>query len=130
MILVNSSHLSQKNTELLAPVDYNHIYALTSIIHERIRSGILDSPSWGLVRTAKVAARIYAPLGTKMSLGDHIRVIRTFLGAFKDSDDTSQLDAHPTEQNGHPSSEAVMRARMSQDLKVRKCYLVVHVSYK
>ena len=52
-------------------------------MHQQISHGTLDSPSWGLIRTSKLAARIYAPLGTHMSLGDHVRVVRTFLDAFK-----------------------------------------------
>lgn len=32
---------------------------------------------------ARLAAPIYAPLGTSMGLGDYVRVVRTFLEAFK-----------------------------------------------
>ncbi|KAF8973156.1 hypothetical protein BDZ97DRAFT_1779746 [Flammula alnicola] len=71
------------NPELLSPVDFNDVRALTSKIHDKISSGTLDSPSWDLIRTAKLAARMYAPLGTMMSLGDHVRIIRTFFEAFK-----------------------------------------------
>ncbi|KAJ7072102.1 hypothetical protein C8F01DRAFT_1243181 [Mycena amicta] len=69
--------------ELLAPVDFNHIRALTAQMTEQITSGTFDSPSWDLVRVSKLAARMYAPLGTRMSLGDYVRVVRTFLEAFK-----------------------------------------------
>lgn len=64
-------------------MDFANIRALTSTIQEKIGSGTLDSPSWDLIRTAKLAARMYAPLGTMMTLGDHVRIIRTFLEAFK-----------------------------------------------
>ena len=64
-------------------MDFADIRALTSTIQEKIGSGTLDSPSWDLIRTAKLAARMYAPLGTMMTLGDHVRIIRTFLKAFK-----------------------------------------------
>lgn len=64
-------------------MDFANIRALTSKIQEKIGSGTLDSPSWDLIRTAKLAARMYAPLGTMMTLGDHVRIIRTFLEAFK-----------------------------------------------
>ncbi|SJK97467.1 uncharacterized protein ARMOST_00719 [Armillaria ostoyae] len=74
------------NPELLEPVDYTHIRSVTSDIHRQISSGTFDSPSWNLIRTSKLAARIYAPLGTHMSLGDHVRVARTFLEAFKSAD--------------------------------------------
>jgi len=69
--------------ELLAPVDYNHIRQITAQMHDVISSGTIDSPTWDLIRTAKLAFRIYAPLGTSMSLGDYVRGIRNFLDAFK-----------------------------------------------
>ncbi|KAH0588888.1 hypothetical protein H2248_004677 [Termitomyces sp. 'cryptogamus'] len=77
------------NPELIAPVDYNNIRLLTTKMHDIISSGTIDSPTWDLVRTAKTAARIYAPLGTFMSLGDHVRVIRNFIDALR-----------PTEMHG------------------------------
>lgn len=49
----------------------------------QISAGTLDAPSWDVIQTAKVAARIYAPLGTNMTLGDHVRVIQTFVEGFK-----------------------------------------------
>ena len=52
-------------------------------MHQQISYGTLDAPSWRLIRNAKVAARIYAPLGTQMCLGDYVRIERTFLEAFK-----------------------------------------------
>ena len=52
-------------------------------MHREISAGTLDSPSWDLIRAAKLATRMYAPLGTRMSLGDYVRVVRTFLEAFK-----------------------------------------------
>lgn len=64
-------------------MDFANIRALTSTIQEKIGSGALDSPSWDLIRTAKLAARMYAPLGTMMTLGDYIRISRSFLEAFK-----------------------------------------------
>ncbi|KAI0341905.1 hypothetical protein BDW22DRAFT_1331173 [Trametopsis cervina] len=72
-----------KNPELLEPIDYSEIRSLTAKMHQQIGSGTLDAPSWRLHRIAKSAARIYAPLGTEMSLGDYVRIVRTFLEAFK-----------------------------------------------
>ncbi|ESK96626.1 acyltransferase domain protein [Moniliophthora roreri MCA 2997] len=83
------------NPELLAPVDFNIIRSITAQMHQQICHGTLDSPSWDLIRTSKLAARIYAPLGTRMSLGDHVRVVRTFLDAFKTANtaaDEQKLD--------------------------------------
>ena len=73
----------QDNPELLDPVDFANIRGLTAKLHEKISSGTYDSPSWDLIRTAKLASRIYAPLGTLMSLGDHVRLSRSFLELFK-----------------------------------------------
>lgn len=55
-------------------------------MHQEISSRTIDAPSWEVVRTAKLASRIYAPLGTRMSLGDYVRVTRIFVEAFKASD--------------------------------------------
>jgi glycerol-3-phosphate O-acyltransferase/dihydroxyacetone phosphate acyltransferase len=48
----------------------------------QISLGTIDAPSWDIIQTSKTAIRIYAPLGTSMSLGDYIRVLRTFVDAF------------------------------------------------
>lgn len=37
-----------------------------------------------MVRAGKMAARLYAPLGTRMSLGDYVRVVRAFVEGFKE----------------------------------------------
>ncbi|PPQ77225.1 hypothetical protein CVT25_011071 [Psilocybe cyanescens] len=71
------------NPELLEPVDFTNVRVLTAQIHDKISSGTFDSPSWDLIRTAKLTARMYAPLGTMMTLGDHVRIVRTFLEEFK-----------------------------------------------
>jgi len=52
-------------------------------MHRQIATGTFDAPSWGLIRAAKMATPIYAPLGTAMSLGDYVRVTRTFLELFE-----------------------------------------------
>lgn len=71
------------NPELLDPVDYDSIRLVTAQMSQRIATGTFDAPSWGLIRAAKMATPIYAPLGTAMSLGDYVRVTRTFLEVFK-----------------------------------------------
>jgi glycerol-3-phosphate O-acyltransferase/dihydroxyacetone phosphate acyltransferase len=40
---------------------------------------------------------MYAPLGTQMSLGDYVRLVRTFLEAFKASADSGDLRQHQQE---------------------------------
>ncbi|KAF8507451.1 hypothetical protein BU17DRAFT_100471 [Hysterangium stoloniferum] len=73
----------KKHPNLLAPVDFGVIKTLTNFMADQISTGTLDAPSWDVITVAKVAARIYAPLGTKMTLGDHVKVVRTFVEGFK-----------------------------------------------
>jgi len=82
-------------------------------MHQVISSGTVSSPSWTLIRSAKLAARMYAPLGTFMSLGDHVRVIRAFLEAFKAIEPDS-------ESSGVEKSDRVCQgiAQLRDDLKV------------
>jgi len=48
----------------------------------QISAGTIDAPSWDAVRVSKLAARMYAPLGTQMALSDFIRVWRIFADTF------------------------------------------------
>ncbi|KAI0632359.1 hypothetical protein C8Q77DRAFT_1197670 [Trametes polyzona] len=109
----------KNNPELLAPVDFNEIRVLTAKMHQQISSGTLDAPSWRLIRIAKLAARMYAPLGTTMSLGDYVRVVRTFLEAFKLAENPR---GDPTSDGETPSAEQVLRedakiVQLGRDLK-------------
>ena len=81
-------------------------------LHDKISSGTFDAPSWDYIRTAKLAARIYAPLGTMMSLGDYVRISRSFLEAFKAPEDYIENDADIQELQ-----------RLQADLKVKHFYL-------
>ncbi|KAJ4483190.1 hypothetical protein J3R30DRAFT_3285480 [Lentinula aciculospora] len=99
------------NPELLKPVKHETIRAVTTQIYEQISSGTFDSPSWHLVQLSKLAARMYAPLGTTMSLGDHVRITRTFLEAFKDAHEDSSEENQPI----HP--EIVKTMQLQTDLK-------------
>ncbi|KAG8948038.1 hypothetical protein FRC04_010080 [Tulasnella sp. 424] len=76
--------LSVKDTPSLIstpdkPVDFEAIKSLTTFMHAQLSSNTIDSPSWDLVRVAKTAARIYVPLGTRMRLGDWVRVVARFV---------------------------------------------------
>jgi glycerol-3-phosphate O-acyltransferase / dihydroxyacetone phosphate acyltransferase len=51
-------------------------------MQSQISSGTIYAPNWNTVRVSKLAARMYAPLGTRMTLGDHVRVTRVFADAF------------------------------------------------
>jgi len=99
-------------------VNYDHIRRVTAHIHEQIASGTFDAPTWNLVRIARLAAPIYAPLGTRMSLGDHVRVARTFLEAFK-----SSLSGEPGSSGETDLNEKIVEnegelAQLQRDLKV------------
>ncbi|KAH9895173.1 hypothetical protein C8Q73DRAFT_759590 [Cubamyces lactineus] len=109
----------KNNPELLAPVDYNEVRVLTAKLQQQISSGTLDAPSWRLIRIAKLAARMYAPLGTTMSLGDYVRVVRTFLEAFKLAESPR---VEPSSDGEAPSPEQVQRedqkiVQLGNDLK-------------
>jgi glycerol-3-phosphate O-acyltransferase/dihydroxyacetone phosphate acyltransferase len=114
------------NPELIAPVDFNNVKALTFRMQEVISSGTTDAPSWDLVRCAKLAARMYAPLGTEMSLGDYVRVVRTFLQAFKaaqPSEDSASAFSEDESQAPLPVSSAVARVEICRELKVGLLFL-------
>ncbi|KAJ7188056.1 hypothetical protein C8R46DRAFT_979007 [Mycena filopes] len=111
--------------ELLAPIDYLHIRNLTAQMHDQISAGTIDSPSWDLVRVGKLAARIYAPLGTRMSLGDHVRVVRTFLEAFKAAGDASETDETHPEDEDKTAAETAELAQLRLDLRAYQDQLAV-----
>jgi glycerol-3-phosphate O-acyltransferase / dihydroxyacetone phosphate acyltransferase len=80
---------------------------------------------------------MYAPLGTRMSLGDHVRVVRAFLDAFKATD--MQVDGSATTASlvdDLPPDAVVASAQLRKDLKVcvearpvcagLKCHLQVY----
>jgi len=71
------------NPELIHPVDFSQIRSVTAQMQVQIGQGTIDAPSWDIVRSAKTATKIYVPLGTNMSLGDYVRVCRTFVEVFK-----------------------------------------------
>ncbi|RPD59758.1 hypothetical protein L226DRAFT_480684 [Lentinus tigrinus ALCF2SS1-7] len=109
----------KNNPELLTPIDYGEIRSLTAKMHQQISSGTLDAPSWRLIRIAKLAASMYAPLGTIMSLGDYVRVVRTFLEAFKlaeapRTETSSDGEAPPPEQVAREDMKIV---QLGRDLK-------------
>jgi len=82
-------------------------------MHQQISAGTLDAPSWRMIRSAKLAARMYAPLGTTMSLGDYVRVVRTFLEAFK-------LAERPVFESGSEGEAGCKEGAIGEDLKIRQ----------
>lgn len=51
-------------------------------MRRQISQGTVDAPSWEILRSAKCAANIYAPLGTRMSLGDYVRLVKAYIDVF------------------------------------------------
>lgn len=54
---------------------------LTNLVAEQIRAATLDAPSWKVLRVAHTARRLYAPFGTQLALGDHVRLTQRFVDA-------------------------------------------------
>ncbi|KDQ57625.1 hypothetical protein JAAARDRAFT_35317 [Jaapia argillacea MUCL 33604] len=118
------------NPELLAPVEFEEIRLITARMHQQISSGTFDSPSWDLIRIAKLCARMYAPLGTGMSLGDYVRVVRSFLDAFKlsltgfDGRNGRTLTGSDTDKSDHRTEEEEELKKLRQGLKAYQDALV------
>jgi hypothetical protein len=95
-------------------------------MHRQIATGTFDAPSWGLIRAAKMATPVYAPLGTAMSLGDYVRVTRTFLELFKAAhlpDPAPSRGSAGQEVSGQLKDEDIVK--LKEDLQVSQ-RLTVH----
>ncbi|RPD59125.1 hypothetical protein L227DRAFT_601486 [Lentinus tigrinus ALCF2SS1-6] len=71
------------NPDLLSPITEDSVRAVTERMRQSISSGTWDAPSWKVLRAAKLAANIYAPLGARMSLGNYVRLVKLFVETFK-----------------------------------------------
>ncbi|SCV74706.1 BQ2448_7735 [Microbotryum intermedium] len=71
--------IAKPTPEGKAAPDEGSVRRLTSLIGTEIRSGILDAPSWTYIRAANTCRRLYAPLGTKLGLGEHVRLTQRFV---------------------------------------------------
>lgn len=71
---------------------------LTQLMYEQIRQSTLDSPDFETVRIANTARRLYAPLGTQITLGDHVHITQRFVDVFARRAKTVDLSsARPAE---------------------------------
>lgn len=109
-------------------MNFDHIRLITTQMHRQIATGTFDAPSWGLIRAAKMATPIYAPMGTAMSLGDYVRVTRTFLDVFKaghllSDPSTSSTGSADSEANAPLEDEAVVK--LKKDLQVSRRHLAI-----
>ncbi|KAF9571194.1 hypothetical protein BGW38_008666, partial [Lunasporangiospora selenospora] len=56
---------------------------LTELLESTVRSNLLDAQDWNTVRIGHVARKLYAGhLGTRISLGQYVRLTRKFVAAF------------------------------------------------
>ncbi|RXW21907.1 hypothetical protein EST38_g3946 [Candolleomyces aberdarensis] len=106
----------KNNPELIPPVDFTHIRQVTDGLQERIRSGVLEAPTWEIIRGAKLAAKMYAPLGTLMPLGEYVRLSRRFSDAF-----TGSMKAAPSNADQEPV------LKLCKDLNVGFYSLALHM---
>lgn len=81
LVLEPSSTTDSSNHATPADPHERAIRALTASIGASIRAGILDAPSWAVIRLANTCRRLYAPLGTRLTLGDHVRLTQRFVDA-------------------------------------------------
>lgn len=93
------------------PVSETAVRELTAQIETDIRSGTLYAPSWLFIRLGNSARRLYAPLGTALSLGEHVRLTKQFVELF-------------VGREGEEKSEVV--ATLGRDLKIYQDLLYLH----
>ncbi|KAA1064440.1 hypothetical protein PGT21_003047 [Puccinia graminis f. sp. tritici] len=80
------------------------IAKLTATLTEKIRAGTLDSPSWDLIKAANMARTLYAPFGTQLSLGTHIRLTQRFVDVFAGRTPSPSSTPSPTSPQLSPSN--------------------------
>jgi glycerol-3-phosphate O-acyltransferase / dihydroxyacetone phosphate acyltransferase len=112
----------QDHPELLKPINYANIRQLTENMRQQISRGTMDTPSWDILRSAKCAANIYAPLGTRMSLGDYVRLVKAYIDVFA----LTHVPAPQGEDEGKEGSslreENKIIMRLYANLKVHRIY--------
>ncbi|OAV88217.1 hypothetical protein PTTG_09899 [Puccinia triticina 1-1 BBBD Race 1] len=94
------------------------IARLTATLTEKIRSGTLDSPSWDLIKAANMARTLYAPFGTQLSLGTHIRLTQRFVDVFagRTSDPASSSSSSSSPQPSASASPPTSHDDLVKDL--------------
>ncbi|KAG0207224.1 hypothetical protein BGX28_001494 [Mortierella sp. GBA30] len=62
------------------------IRKLTALLENTVRSNLLDAQDWQTVRVGHIARKLYAgDLGTRISLGQYVRLTQKFVAAFSQS---------------------------------------------
>ncbi|GAA6025795.1 hypothetical protein JCM11491_003228 [Sporobolomyces phaffii] len=96
------------------------VRSLTSRIGTSIRSGILDAPSWSHLRAANTARRLYAPLGTQLTLGDHVRLTQRFVDALAGKRAEKKWDELEDDASSSSSSSSSSQAAAAGIVERRK----------
>ncbi|KAF9952235.1 hypothetical protein BGZ72_006432 [Mortierella alpina] len=79
------------------------IRKLTELLEGTVRSTLLDAQDWQTVRVGHVARKLYAgDLGTRISLGQYVRLTRKFVTAFSQhKQEEKAIDGEPYGQEKH-----------------------------
>ncbi|KAG0235655.1 hypothetical protein BGW42_004894 [Actinomortierella wolfii] len=93
------------------------ITKLTSLLENTVRSNLLDAQDWKTVRIGHVARKIYAgQLGTRISLGQYVRLTAKFVTAFGAHAKSLQDDkGASTAENGQEKEDNVINTAMSEN---------------
>lgn len=83
------------------------INKLTELLESTVRSNLLDAQDWDTVRLGHVARKIYAGhLGTRISLGQYVRLTRKFVAAFSRHQQVTTTNGKSEDGNGSGDSDS------------------------
>ena len=84
------------------------IKKLTDLLENTVRSNLLDAQDWKTVRLGHVARKLYGgDLGTRISLGQYVRLTRKFVAVFSHSQQS-------TEKNSKEENASLVERRPDQ----------------
>lgn len=83
------------------------INKLTELLESTVRSNLLDAQDWDTVRLGHVARKIYAGhLGTRISLGQYVRLTRKFVAAFSPHQQVPISNGKKEDENSSGDSDS------------------------
>ncbi|KAF9128643.1 hypothetical protein BGW39_004862 [Mortierella sp. 14UC] len=122
----------QQNPKLFSTVKEERteaIQKLTEQLESTVRSNLLDADDWQTVRVGHVARKLYAgDLGTRISLGQYVRLTQKFVSAFGQhkqeslkKQDMERVKHENSGSDGENSDSLEMQQpiRMSQDIALK-----------
>jgi glycerol-3-phosphate O-acyltransferase/dihydroxyacetone phosphate acyltransferase len=81
------------------------ITKLTELLESTVRSNLLDADDWQTVRVGHVARKLYAgDLGTRISLGQYVRLTQKFVSAFGQHKQESLKEKQDQERSNQENS--------------------------